>query len=286
MHSASGWDWFLGFSYVSLSYVRELDYLIASVLFPGFGVGLQGVRTAGVWGSALHDDAGYEQAVIQTALLSLAAFGLYVAKLPPASVGGGGSLMTPAGPLAYATSTVNTDALGRGLVIASELAHVLFAKNYSPHTAESLFGRTGRTRTNPTGPLGGKPDGLPDRNPHGDYDNLRGLEIEEHSADLLAARGYRVKQQPGKLANGKDPDFWIEDTIFDNYAPKASNTTSIWDGVNEKIVQGQTRRVVLNLERSDAVVDDVITVFKDYPIDDLDEIILITKDQTIIHIYP
>ena len=61
---------------------------------------------------------------------------------------------------------------------------------------------------------------------------------------------------------------------------------SIWYGVEDKILEEQTRRVVLNLERSDAVVDEVITVFKDYPIGDLDEIILITKEQTIIHIYP
>jgi len=128
MHNAAGWDWFLGFSYVSLSFLRDLDYLIASALFPVFGVGLQGVRTAGVWGSALRDDAGYDEAIMQTALLSLAAFGLYVAKLPPGSLRSGGSLMTPAGPLAYATSTVNTAALGRGLVIATELAHVLFAR--------------------------------------------------------------------------------------------------------------------------------------------------------------
>ena len=38
MHNASGWDWFLGFSYVSLSYIRDLDYLVASVLFSALGV--------------------------------------------------------------------------------------------------------------------------------------------------------------------------------------------------------------------------------------------------------
>ena len=182
------------------------------------------MRTAGVWGRALRDDAGYDEAVIQTALLSLAAFGLYVAKIQPASVGGGGSLMTPAGPLAYATPTVNTAALGRGLVIASELAHVLFAKNYSPHTAESLFGRTGRTRTNPTGPLGGKPTGTPEALPrNAQPEQIDDIRLQNESADILAQQGYSVHHQPGPLANGKQPDYRIEGSIFDHYAPANSS---------------------------------------------------------------
>jgi hypothetical protein len=288
MHNASGWDWFLGFSYVSLSYLRDLDYLVASVLFPGFGVALQSARTGAAWGSALRDDTGYENAVIQTALLSLGAFGLYLAKLPPGSTLGPASTQaTSSGTLVMAQSAINLDVAGRALVIAGQLGNVLFAKNYSPHTPEDLFGRIGRTRTMPTGSPGGKPTGTPDRNPNGDPGTLRGLEIEEHSADLLAERGYQIRQQPGKLANGKKPDYWIEDTIFDNYAPEVSDPNKIWVGVEDKILNEQTRRVVVNLERSDAVVDDeLLTIFKESPIEDLDEVILITKDQTIIHIYP
>jgi hypothetical protein len=185
-----------------------------------------------------------------------------------------------------AQSAVNVDVAGRALVIATQIGNVLFAKDYSPHKPEDLFGRIGPTRTTPTGSPGGKPTGIPERDPNAEPDKLQALEIQEHSADLLAERGYRVHQQPPKLANGKDPDFWIEDTIFDNYAPKVSDADKIWYGVEKKILEGQTRRVVLNLERSDAAIDDVINVFKNDPITDLDEIILITKEQTIIHIYP
>jgi hypothetical protein len=189
--------------------------------------------------------------------------------------------------MVMAQSAVNVDVAGRALVIATQLGNVLFAKDYSPHTAEDLFGRVGRTRTIPTGSPGGKPTGTPDRNPSGNPGTLRGLEIEEHSAELLAERGYRVHQQPGKLANGKRPDYWIEDTIFDNYAPEVSDPNKIWVGVQDKILNEQTRRVVVNLERSDVVVDDeLLNVFKNSPIEDLDEVILITKDQAIIQIYP
>lgn len=288
MHNASGWDWFLGFSYVSLSFIRDLDYLVASALFPGFGVAFQAARTGAAWGGALRDDEGYENAIIQTALLSVGAFGLYLAKLPPGSVRGPASArVTSSGTMVMASSAVNVDVLGRALVIATQLGHVLFAKDYSPRKPEDLFGRVGRTRTIPTGSQGGKPTGTPDRNPNANPQTLRGLEIEEHSAELLAERGYRVHQQPGKLLNGKEPDYWIEDTIFDNIAPEVSDPNKIWVGVKDKILKEQTRRVIINLERSDVVVDDeLLTIFKEYPIDDLDEVILITKEQDIIQLYP
>jgi hypothetical protein len=188
--------------------------------------------------------------------------------------------------MVMAQSAVNVDVAGRALVIATQLGNVLFAKDYSPHKPEDLFGRVGRTRTIPTGSPGGKPTGIPERDPNAESDKLRALEIQEHSADLLASRGYRVHQQPPKLANGKDPDFWIEDTIFDNIAPKVSESDKIWVAIQRKIGNGQTRRIVLNLERSEASVAELRTYFIENPMQDLDEIILITKEQSIIHIYP
>jgi hypothetical protein len=157
MHNASGWDWFLGFSYVSLSFIRDLDYMALSLLLPEFGVGLQGARAGAAWGSALRDDTGYENAIIQTALLSLGAFGLYLAKLPPGStLGPAGPQISASGELVMAQSAINLDVAGRALVIAGQLGNVLFASN--------------------------------DR--AGGYDN-QGMAQEERVRDALTQQGYR-----------------------------------------------------------------------------------------------
>ena len=127
---------------------------------------------------------------------------------------------------------------------------------------------------------------LPHHDPRALSDMERELEIQAHSTTILASHGYRVTQQPGALANGRRPSYWIEDTIFDHYAPKTGNVHSIWEGVWEKIEAAQTRRIVLNLARSEASVEQLRDVFNQHPIDDLDEIILIAKNQTIVELYP
>jgi len=80
-----------------------------------------------------------------------------------------------------------------------------------------------------------------------DPKNIRALTQENESADALAKAGYKVEQNPATQGN-KNPNYLIEDKVFDNYAPGAKTSPhNIWSNVKEKVEAEQTHRVVINL---------------------------------------
>ena len=50
-------------------------------------------------------------------------------------------------------------------------------------------------------------------------ENIRSLNRENESAQILSKSGFHVEQNPAVLGN-KDPDYRINGEIFDKYAPK------------------------------------------------------------------
>jgi hypothetical protein len=140
--------------------------------------------------------------------------------------------------------------------------------------------------TVPSGKQGGKPEGT--RTPVNDRmkaENIRSLSRENESAQILAASGYRIQQNPPQLANGKHPDYLIEGKIFDHYSPSKANPYSIANHIEDKIREGQTERVVLHLDDSAVSLDQLRAVLRQDPIGGLKEIIVI-KEGKIIQFYP
>jgi len=154
-------------------------------------------------------------------------------------------------------------------------------------------------RTEPSLPP--NPNRVPEGNPKKpgkndkDLDNLRSITRENESAKILAENGYKVKQLPdnvkGSVQKVKKPDFEIEGKVFDNYAPdKNKNARGIWSTLRDKIVDPKTGvmqadRFVVNLNDSKLTLEELTKQFKDYPLKDLQEIILI-KDGKVIHFFP
>lgn len=142
-----------------------------------------------------------------------------------------------------------------------------------------------------TGPSG-KPDPL--ASPTGrravpspvdkDPANIRALAQENESADILAKNGYRVEQRP-KFPGRKNPDYRIEGDIFDNYAPTTSSPRSIWTTIQDKVVKEQARRIVLNLSSSGVDLVKLKIQFDNWPIDTLEQILVI-RNGSIIRFWP
>ncbi|WAL69649.1 hypothetical protein ORV05_07820 [Amycolatopsis cynarae] len=74
--------------------------------------------------------------------------------------------------------------------------------------------------------------------------------------------------------------------MFDCYAPTTSNVRNIASRMEEKVVDGQTDRIVLNLSDSSADAAAIRTQLHDWPIEGLKEVIAIDRQGTILHIYP
>ena len=121
-------------------------------------------------------------------------------------------------------------------------------------------------------------------NPNNDADTIRSLTRENESADTLAKGGYDVEQNP-TVPGAKNPDYKVEGNIFDNVAPVTSKPRNIWDRMREKVDDGQTDRIVLNLD--DSAVDRAALEkqLSDWPIPGLKEIIVIDHGN-IKHIVP
>jgi hypothetical protein len=111
--------------------------------------------------------------------------------------------------------------------------------------------------------------------------------MENETADALVRHGLDVEQNP-KVPGKKNPDYKINNLIYDCYAPETGNARNIADYVGKKVGVGQADRIVLNLHDSPASLDEVRQAFADARnsdgsgVQNLQELIVITRDGTVI----
>ncbi|MGI5147237.1 hypothetical protein ACQEVC_12795 [Plantactinospora sp. CA-294935] len=126
----------------------------------------------------------------------------------------------------------------------------------------------------------------------------RSLERENECADILAAGGYRVHQNPTRpeVAESrertgdrgdprKDPDYLVEGHVFDCYSPSPGKAVrGVWTEVRDKVTSQQTQRVVLNLKDWRGDVGTLQKQFDDWPIPNLKEVAAVTPSGATIQI--
>ncbi|MCO1581192.1 hypothetical protein M8C13_36125 [Crossiella sp. SN42] len=136
----------------------------------------------------------------------------------------------------------------------------------------------------------------PDREPSGnptvsrpgdDEETKRGHLRENEGARTLAKAGYDIMQNPPAKPNGKNPDYFIQGEYWDAYAPGPTKTPrGVASVISDKIEDEQAYRHVINLADSTVNLDELRGQFQNYPIDKLEEIIVIDRDGTVIPFYP
>jgi hypothetical protein len=151
-----------------------------------------------------------------------------------------------------------------------------------------------------TGRPGGAPTGRAKRIEPGEDDNVRrSLEMENSGAVVLADRAYRIQQSPSaadvaraRLESGdvgdtnKEPDYLLEGRVFDCYSPvnPAKNARGIHSEAKKKVEEGQTQRVVVNLESWRGDMSALEKQFAEWPVPGLKEVKVITQDGDIVQI--
>lgn len=115
-------------------------------------------------------------------------------------------------------------------------------------------------------------------------ENKRSLIRENESADLLAKHGYEIEQNP-KVAGNKNPDYKVNNQIYDNYAPSGSKARNIASEIEKKVFKEQTKRIILNLDDSFVDINAMKLQLKQFPINGLEEVIAI-KNGKIMYILP
>jgi hypothetical protein len=154
--------------------------------------------------------------------------------------------------------------------------------------------------THRSGEPGGTPQGDPTTIERGeDAEVHRSLEMENAGAAVLADRGYRIQQNPTKAEvaqarsdagdvgdPGKDPDYLLEGRVFDCYSPVNPDKAvrGIWTQAKIKVDDGQTQRVVVNLDDWRGDMSALRKQFADWPIPGLKEVKAITRDGDIVQI--
>ncbi|MEV0193388.1 hypothetical protein AB0I39_33265 [Kitasatospora purpeofusca] len=86
-------------------------------------------------------------------------------------------------------------------------------------------------------------------NPEDAAENRLALQHENESAEILAKQGHHVEQNPS-VPGPKNPDCRIEGEIFDCVSPGSRSARNVGSRIEEKILQGRTSRIVLNLAAS------------------------------------
>ncbi|MEO0461399.1 MAG: hypothetical protein AAF219_11195 [Myxococcota bacterium] len=95
------------------------------------------------------------------------------------------------------------------------------------------------------------PKGKPERHyAKNDNETRESIERQNTSADDLAKAGFDVEHRP-KPPGDKKPDLKVNGKIFDVYSPQfGTPVQNIRASIHEKVSSTQTRRVVVNLDRS------------------------------------
>ncbi|WP_052219452.1 VENN motif pre-toxin domain-containing protein [Providencia rettgeri] len=114
-------------------------------------------------------------------------------------------------------------------------------------------------------------------------ENIRSLNRENESAQILSKSGFHVEQNP-IVAGKKDPDYRINGEIFDNYAPKSGSVRNIHSEVKRKVTSGQTTNVVINMSDTTVSVPAIQQQLTKWPIVGLDKVIVVDKSGNAIRI--
>lgn len=96
----------------------------------------------------------------------------------------------------------------------------------------------------------------------------------------MGQNGFHVIQNP-VVAGSKRPDYLINGEIYDHYAPSTDRARNIWSEVKGKVEKDQAANIVIGLQDSDVDEDVLRQQFKNWPIDGLDDVIIIRSDGTI-----
>lgn len=118
---------------------------------------------------------------------------------------------------------------------------------------------------------GGRPTKVNLKDP--DQNNIDSLKKENASAQQLAKEGYSVEQNPRLPHTNKNPDYRVEDRVFDSYAPGGNRLDNVHANMADKVDKVQTNRIVLNLDRTDLSLDQVSQHLKEHPIPNLRQVI-------------
>lgn len=142
---------------------------------------------------------------------------------------------------------------------------------------------TNRTRSS------GEPGGVPRGSkteimPNDDAETTRGKTRENESAEILAGKGYNVEQNPD-VPGMENPDYRIEGRIFDCYAPSNPKAYNIAESIRLKVERGQTQRIILYLDDSEVLLEELRQQLNSNPIAALREIIVL-KSGEIIEFFP
>jgi Contact-dependent growth inhibition CdiA C-terminal domain len=97
----------------------------------------------------------------------------------------------------------------------------------------------------------------------------------------------RRSGQGRRRLKSKNPDYLIEGHVFDCYAPSAAKPVrGIWDEVLEKVREGQTQRVVVDLRPWRGDMAALRRQFGDWPIGGLKELVAVTTGGGITQVLP
>lgn len=109
--------------------------------------------------------------------------------------------------------------------------------------------------------------------------------MENEAARILAAKGYDIEQNPD-VPGSKNPDYRIEERIFDCVAPTTTRIENIYSRIERKIENHQTERVLLYLKDNPANIEVLRERLIRRPIPGLKEVIVLTHDGTPIYLFP
>ena len=116
--------------------------------------------------------------------------------------------------------------------------------------------------------------------PNDDQATRRGIRRENDSAEVLKENGFNVLQNP-VVAGPKRPDYLINGQIYDHYAPETDNVRNIWKSVKGKVDDKQASNFVIGLQDSKVNEEALRKQFADWPIDGLEDVLIVRPDGTI-----
>jgi len=107
----------------------------------------------------------------------------------------------------------------------------------------------------------------------------RGRMRENETADIVWLNGHNVERlhQRSNAEGVKQPDYRIDDEIFDAFAPKTDRARNVWSYAQDKVARKQSENIVINLSDSQATLEEIIAQFRAFPIPGLNRLWVIDQ---------